>query len=377
MFEKKLVICPVCQTELHRQQLNKIQAECCVNCGGRFITLAGLRRYGAKHQYLNTLWKEAKYHNAPCGENFCPHCAVPMRKLNATGSDSAKIELDLCISCQALWLDAGELKKIPKSPIKSAQEELPERAKEILAVHKTAKLSEQTNTSSSSPDSFWKVLPALFGLPVEQSTSSLAKTPWITWSITVLCTVLFIITLPQLDETIRNFGFIPAKYWRSGGLTILSSSVLHASVSHLLGNMYMLLIFGDDVESFFGHLKYLFIIILSMLAAIVCHSLWTARPDIPCVGASGFISGIIGCYTVLFPSKKLSFLCKFFWVSCPAWLFTLLWSAMQLIGTLTNPNGSVAYSAHLGGMFWGIFLALAIKIYKKISPGKRNSPKEI
>ena len=376
MFEENSVICPVCQTELHRQQLSKIWAECCVNCGGRFITLAGLRKYGAKHQYLNTLWQEAKYHDALQGK-LCPHCKIPMRKLNAISSDTTKIELDLCVSCQALWLDAGELKKIPKAPVAAQIEELPQRAKEILALNKTQALSEQAGTSAASPDSFWKVLPALFGLPVEQSTSSLAKKPWITWGIAAFCTIIFIITLPQLDKIIENFGFIPAESWRYGGLTIFSSSILHASVSHLLGNMYMLLIFGDDVESFFGHLKYLFIIILSMLAAIVCHSLWTVRPDIPCVGASGFISGIIGCYTVLFPSKKLSFLCKFFWVSCPAWLFTLLWSAMQLIGTLTNPNGSVAYSAHLGGMFWGIFLALAIKIYKKISPGKRNSPKEI
>ena len=375
MFEKKSLTCPVCQTELHRQQLNKVFAECCCNCGGRFVTLAGLRKYGAKHQFLNDLWKEAKYHNAPPGK-ICPHCNVPMRKLNAVSSNSTKVELDLCISCQALWLDAGELKKIPKAPVEPSPQELPARAKEILAIHKTAKLSEQNDSSSSSPDSFWKLLPALFGLPVEQSMSSLAKTPWITWSITVLCTLLFFITLPQLDEIIKNFGFIPAKAWRLGGLTILSSSILHSSLSHLLGNMYMLLVFGDDVESFFGHLKYLCIILLSTLAAIMCHSLWTTQVHIPCVGASGFISGIIGCYTVLFPSKKLSFLCKFFWASCPAWLFTVFWSVMQLAGTLFDPNGYVAYSAHLGGMFCGILLALTIKTYKKTLPEKIISPEE-
>ena len=177
---------------------------------------------------------------------------------------------------------------------------------------------------------------------------------------------MFLLTFSHLREAIDNWGFIPEQWSRHGGLTLLSSMFLHGGIWHLVGNLYFLLICGDNVEDEFGKGKYILLLLASGLCASLLHALFDPRTEIPCVGASGFISGVIACYAVCFSRVRLSFslmsrsilgalLARRCWFSIPAWGAFLLWVLFQLVmAFLPRSGGGVAYLAHLGGVLPGI-----------------------
>ena len=125
--------------------------------------------------------------------------------------------------------------------------------------------------------------------------------------------------------------------------------------------MLFLYIFGDNVEDTFGHSRYLVFYLLSGLAATFLHIfavINTSGQNIPTIGASGAISGVLGAYLVLYPRSRVLTLIFAFWitiVAIPAVIFLGLWFAFQfLYGTMAGPGGGVAYWAHIGGFIAGM-----------------------
>lgn len=146
-------------------------------------------------------------------------------------------------------------------------------------------------------------------------------------------------------------------------LTLLTSMFMHGGWAHLLGNMLFLWIFGDNVEDYLGHVRYLFFYIVCGILASLAHIVVTyvlgMNPFIPSLGASGAISGVLGAYLLLYPRKHVTVILFRFLTTVPAYVAIGIWFAFQIlesIGTLGGSFSNVAYGAHIGGFVVGLAL---------------------
>jgi membrane associated rhomboid family serine protease len=142
----------------------------------------------------------------------------------------------------------------------------------------------------------------------------------------------------------------------------LSSMFMHGDFMHLFGNMLFLWVFGDNIENLVGHFRYAAFYIVCGIAAALAQILMGPNSIIPMLGASGAISGILGGYLLLFPTRRVRALIFHVFTTVPAYIALGLWIGYQiLLGYLTPPGvGGVAYAAHIGGFIAGLVL---IKIF--------------
>jgi membrane associated rhomboid family serine protease len=157
-------------------------------------------------------------------------------------------------------------------------------------------------------------------------------------------------------------GAAPAEAgWAIGGL--VTSQFLHASPLHLLGNMWTLWIFGDNVEDRMGPLRFALFYLLCGVAAGLAHTLIEPRSDVPTLGASGAIAGVMGAYFVLYPTARILFLVPLpfypLLAELPALVYLAAWLGLQALGGLAahqaggSAAGGVAFWAHFGGFLFG------------------------
>ena len=192
------------------------------------------------------------------------------------------------------------------------------------------------------------------------------------------------------DRFVYTYGLVPARYaipHVSAYFTpfqqvfsFLSFMFLHGGFLHLLGNMWSLYIFGDNIEDRLGPFRYLLFYLLCGLASGLSHLLLNMNSTIPTIGASGAISGVMGAYLVLHPRSRILTLIPiliFPWfVEIPAFFFIGFWFVMQLLNAAGSHGmgGGIAWWAHIGGFLFGIvFLKLALMlpstgVSRKISP---------
>ena len=336
----------------------------CPDGHGHSVTLPAVRALCGNAMFANVLWRKALEASQGNG-GACPQCGRPM-SLIRFGKDEHEVEVDICCRCQQLWFDPQELEALPlPSPPQSKEAELPAKARELLAMH--AIEIEHENERQSKPDNVWCWVAGFMGFPVEKNAPPRSNMPWCTFSIAAVCTLVFLASWSNLESVVEEWGMIPADCLRHYGLTFISSMFLHGGFWHLLGNMYFLLIFGDNVEDVLGIPKYLALALASGLSASLLYIAFAPKPYIPCVGASGFISGIIAAYAVFFPKVSISFLFRiglfFRWISIPAWGAFGIWLLYQGIMSICFAGGgsSVAYCAHLGGAIFGICAGLLMR----------------
>jgi len=215
-------------------------------------------------------------------------------------------------------------------------------------------------------------------IPLKDSTPS-RTFPFVNWSLIIINVFVFFneIHLNQFELSIflNRYAIIPAKIFYEiftpGQFSLstltpfLTSMFLHGGIGHIIGNMWFLYIFGDNVEDKMGHLRYLIFYLLSGIIASVVHCLLYANSTIPALGASGAISGVMAAYMFLFPgSKIITFVPIIFilplLIEVPAFIFIGLWFIGQLLsGTITLFNGmatGIAFWAHIGGFLGGLFI---------------------
>jgi membrane associated rhomboid family serine protease len=178
----------------------------------------------------------------------------------------------------------------------------------------------------------------------------------------------------NLDSAVENFGMVPAHAFRYGGATFITSFFLHGGWMHLLGNLYFFLLFGGEVEDFLGRRRFLLLVFLATVVGHLFHICGDPRSDLPCIGASGGISGVLVFYACQFPRARLGFFFWFLrglgWVRVPAWAVFGLWLLLQLRGALYQMHGfsSVSSLAHIGGVTTGFLLWLAWRKLQTKSP---------
>lgn len=203
-------------------------------------------------------------------------------------------------------------------------------------------------------------------IPLRDTRPS-SSTPIVTVILISLNILVFLFQV-SLDPYERNFfiasyGIIPD---RLHYVSILTSMFLHGGWLHLIGNMWFLWIYGDNVEDILGHAKFALFYLLCGIAAAVVHILMNADSRVPTVGASGAIAGVMGAYLVKFPHSKILTLVPIFvfftTVEIPAVFMLIYWFAIQIfsgVGSVGYSNvgkGGVAWFAHIGGFLAGMLL---------------------
>ena len=355
-------ICPRCKVPLKEVRTSGGVLYGCDVCGGRAVTIELLRKRFTPES-INPLWLHAMRSEGQVGLP-CPSCRQPM--IGVPLPDRAEIYVDVCRHCHFIWFDAHEVDTlVPRQPAPGATEpELPQKAREMLAMAEVERLSKQAEGSdfdSAAPEESWKQIAAFLGMPVEFDEPEEQRRPWATWLLSAAIVCVSVLAFLNLREVVDRFGLIPAEATRLGGLTFVTSFCLHAGIIHLAGNMYFLLAFGHAVENFLRPLRYLALIALAAFIGDLAHIAIDPRSQTPCIGASGGIAGVITFYALNFPRMRLAFLMRygfvwFRWIRLPAWFLFVLWFLFQLIGTLEQKAGmsSVSSAAHLGGAVVGL-----------------------
>jgi membrane associated rhomboid family serine protease len=190
----------------------------------------------------------------------------------------------------------------------------------------------------------------------------------------------------NFNEFIFTYGLVPARYsipQISAHFTtdqqvtaFLTFMFLHGGFFHLLGNMWFLYIFGDNVEDHLGHFRYLIFYLMCGLASGISHLFLNWTSQIPTIGASGAIAGVMGAYFILYPRAKVLTLVPIFFflhfMEIPAFLFLGFWIFFQFLSAaLSAQAGGIAWWAHIGGFIFGIIF---LKLFQLL-PGMRTGRK--
>jgi membrane associated rhomboid family serine protease len=208
-------------------------------------------------------------------------------------------------------------------------------------------------------------------IPLRDSQPSNSK-PYVTIAIITVNALVFLYQLTLDDYSLYNFvtsfGMVPA---RLNPVSILSAMFLHGGWLHLIGNMWFLWLYGDNVEDILGHAKYLLFYVLCGVAAALLQLFVSAGSRVPMVGASGAIAGVMGAYLVKFPHSRIVTLVPvvFFLTTMeiPASIILLYWFALQFlngVGTIGHASvsqGGTAWFAHIGGFVAGLLLILVLQ----------------
>jgi membrane associated rhomboid family serine protease len=206
-------------------------------------------------------------------------------------------------------------------------------------------------------------------LPIGDDDSNRRTFPVVTLALIALNILFFFVELSGGDPFIQQWAFVPRRFLADPAAdlpTLLTSMFMHGGWLHLGGNMLYLWIFGDNVEDRFGHGVFLVFYLLCGLAATFAQLMFSAGSNVPNLGASGAIAGVLGAYIFLFPQGRVRVLQGQQVVQAPALMVIGLWILLQFVSgvgsiSATAESGGVAYMAHIGGFIAGLALAAVLR----------------
>lgn len=249
-------------------------------------------------------------------------------------------------------------------------------------------------------------------LPIADKDLQRRSFPYVNIGIIAACAVVFAYELTLGDagriEFFYQFGLIPTELAHGNDLTgagltadgiidltspipnwgtMFTSMFVHGDWMHFLFNMLFLWVFGDNVEDRFGHVRYLVFYLAAGLAASWLQIATDTHSDIPTIGASGAIAGVLGAYLLLFPNSRVHTAIIFFIITVvriPAFLLLGFWFFLQFVeglGSLGSPGG-VAYWAHIGGFLFGMGMVLILRLFRgddlwPRGPGGPGRPRDV
>ena len=196
--------------------------------------------------------------------------------------------------------------------------------------------------------------------------------PFVTITIIVLNVLVFLVELfyaSDMKTLVYRYGAIPRNLLSMSDnrqvpavLTIFTSMFMHGGLLHISGNMLYLWIFGNNIEDRLGHFRFLLFYMLSGIVAVYANAIVSPSSQVPMIGASGAISGILGAYLLLYPHARVHTLIFFGFfiqiVRVPALIVIGLWGVIQIISGIMSKGqeaqGGVAWFAHIGGFLFGL-----------------------
>lgn len=366
--------CPRCNLSLKTKTAKNVLLYQCPNCFGESYTAGALKRL-VEPKVIRILFGQA----TPDKQNEytdCPVCHNHMMTIANTEVNDP--ELDLCHRCQLVWFDQGELQEVKlnhrpddlakKSISPEASAAVKEferksaidqkRAKQIQSIGKALNARIRINALDSNsthiPENIHKVLLAILGMPIEKDQDFFRVKPILTWGLILIAT--FISLLAFKDELLlKQLSFDPTtSVWGQlrGSLTYF---FVHANYFHLIGNLYFLWIFGDNVEDDLGKSNYLMLLGIGTFVSAWCYGLIMDGEQI-LIGASGGIASVIAYYMVRFPYRKFIVFYFFSWIPLPAWLLVSFFLLKDFLGVFSQVSHStnVSHISHLGGAAVGL-----------------------
>ncbi len=207
-------------------------------------------------------------------------------------------------------------------------------------------------------------------MPLSDDNTGRRLTPVVTYVLIAINVLVFVLELSSGDAFIVQWSFVPARFLANPAgefLTIFTSMFMHAGWVHLLGNMLYLWIFGDNVEDRFGHAIFLVFYLLCGIGATLAQLAFSLNSNIPNLGASGAIAGVLGAYILMFPRARVNVLVGRFITPMSALVVIGFWIILQIfssVGAFTastqTEGGGVAYMAHVGGFATGMVLTFLL-----------------
>jgi membrane associated rhomboid family serine protease len=336
--------CPRCGRRLEDCQFEGQRVKVCPKCAGLWVRPASWdeNKLGA--------WPKlgAPSDVQPAGRSrlACPNCLATLTTLNIGGppaDDAVTIEIDQCDSCGGIWFDHGEWEQIAALRNLQAEE----------------KALERPTTWGE-----WS-LQFFLGLPIEFNVAP-RRFPLVTVGIIAVCVLVYLVELAVGDEAAMTWGFTPKYLFTGfGAVTLFTCMFLHGGILHLLGNIYLFYILGDNVEDALGRGRYLLFYLVCGAVASLAYGLPNLDSATPLVGASGAISGVAAAYVLLYPRARLTFILIFwqFKIPAPVWLGVwFLFQAGAAFFELTGGNQSeVAFLAHVGGFIAGLAIIAPLR----------------
>ena len=219
--------------------------------------------------------------------------------------------------------------------------------------------------------------------PVHDDTERIHGRPYLNYGLIAVNVIVFIYEVAvtgyfsnevATNALLQRYGAIPNQVLSGNISSIFTSMFLHGGIAHLVGNMVFLFVFGDNIEDRFGRIKYLMLYLMWGAVATVGHSIfaiYAGNGEIPAIGASGAISGVLGAYLLMFPRAKIYTLIFAFFITTvriPAIAFIPFWFILQIVLGFFDPLSGVAYSAHIGGFLVGAatgYLWKKLKLYQQ------------
>ncbi|HEY9399735.1 MAG TPA: rhomboid family intramembrane serine protease [Nitrososphaeraceae archaeon] len=212
--------------------------------------------------------------------------------------------------------------------------------------------------------------------PIHDDNQRIHGRPYVNYSLIGINVIIFVVEVivtgyfqntAATNAMLENYGAIPSKVLAGDISSVITSMFLHGGIAHLIGNMLFLFVFGDNIEDKFGRIKYVLAYIGWGIAAAYAHSFVAVAiggGEIPAIGASGAISGVLGAYLVLFPRAKIFTIIAAFFITTvriPAIWYIPFWFIMQVILGFIDQTGGVAYAAHIGGFLAGMLTGYVLK----------------
>lgn len=205
--------------------------------------------------------------------------------------------------------------------------------------------------------------------PIGDDDSAERSVPIVTYLLIVLNVLFFFVELSGGEPFIERWSVVPRRLVQNPGadfITVFTSMFMHGGWLHLGGNMLYLWIFGDNVEDRFGHAKFAVFYFLCGIAATVAQVVVSTGSNVPNLGASGAIAGVLAAYIILFPRGQVKVLMGRGVVPMPALVVIGLWIVLQFVngvGSITQSaeTGGVAYMAHIGGFVAGLVLTFLFR----------------
>ena len=378
-----MFVCPNCTKRLSYSTTAGGPSWPCKACWGIAFPLPTLRKTEFPARTLERLLEQAKAGEGVRGR-FCPICANWMCGLPVAVEDES-VTIDVCSSCQLFWFDPKEFERVmsplpPRGsphaapPITGVRPPTPPTAAPPPpwvgepAGHPDTPRAE-TRAQASDADlgeyeqevkmRWWNYLSGFLGLPIEIRSPKRKRTPSATTTLAAIIAGVSFSVYTFLPGVVAWLGFSSEFPFRFLGLTLITSFFLHAGMFHLLGNLYFLMTFGDNVEDFLGVRRFLLLLFGATVVGNVLQ--FTANPgsNMLLIGASGGIAGIVAFYGLQFRQARVAiFLLRIIPVKLSAVWALVLWFAFQLAGTAMGwvNTDHTAYAAHLGGAATGLIL---------------------
>jgi membrane associated rhomboid family serine protease len=292
----------------------------------------------------------------------CPRCQQEMKIINY--AYDSNIILDRCPACDGIWTEEGEIEKV--AVYRKGNPELDVLCHAILEEKKELdrwKTFDETGQPLKTSAVLRIFLPKIF-LPLGDDLATNIF-PKATFALIIANLMIFLCQWLFVQETtlyFQTFGLVPSAIVSGKGiLTLLSSMFLHKGLFHLLGNMLFLWVFADNVEEAFGHTRFLALYLVFGFSASFLHILTNMHSNIPSIGASGAVAGVMGAYFALYPHAKIKTLLIHQVVEVPAYLYLGGWIVMQVFSGMVlysqKVHSTIGFFAHMGGFASGLILA--------------------